>query len=257
MSDAGAGWHPDPAGRFEHRWWDGQGWTDQVSTAGVTQVDPQGHTVPEPDLSLLERPGLAVEFSGTGLERDGAWGLFAPDYTTRLGRVVIERGGLVAKAWYEVQDANQRPIIRVDQLSNVQAELQVRDHVAAEIGRLQIRGSNITLMAPVPDAPAGGLAAWGSAQVEGLTYAVVSGFAPGGQPTPTHAQIQNSAGQPVGIIRVFDEGGGRPSWFVLERDPEMPEPMRSLVVALIPALGWLTAETRLARAAARRRQRLD
>jgi hypothetical protein len=33
-------WHPDPAGRHELRWWDGQAWTDAVSDAGVQTSDP-------------------------------------------------------------------------------------------------------------------------------------------------------------------------------------------------------------------------
>ncbi|HWJ62254.1 MAG TPA: DUF2510 domain-containing protein [Acidimicrobiales bacterium] len=37
-----AGWYTDPAGRHEHRWWDGHRWTDAVSTAGVTATDPAG-----------------------------------------------------------------------------------------------------------------------------------------------------------------------------------------------------------------------
>ena len=35
-----AGWHPDPMGRAEQRYWDGTAWTDHVSTAGVPAVDP-------------------------------------------------------------------------------------------------------------------------------------------------------------------------------------------------------------------------
>ena len=35
-----AGWHPDPAGRHEYRYWDGQTWTDQVSDAGLVTTDP-------------------------------------------------------------------------------------------------------------------------------------------------------------------------------------------------------------------------
>lgn len=40
-------WHPDPLGRFDHRWWDGTKWTDQVSRGGQQQVDPLG-TAPGP-----------------------------------------------------------------------------------------------------------------------------------------------------------------------------------------------------------------
>lgn len=34
------GWFPDPAGRFDHRWWDGARWTDTVSRDGSTTTDP-------------------------------------------------------------------------------------------------------------------------------------------------------------------------------------------------------------------------
>ena len=35
-----AGWYPDPAGRFEHRWHDGQNWTANVATQGQQYQDP-------------------------------------------------------------------------------------------------------------------------------------------------------------------------------------------------------------------------
>lgn len=34
------GWHPDPSGRHQHRFWDGERWTDQVADAGTTGTDP-------------------------------------------------------------------------------------------------------------------------------------------------------------------------------------------------------------------------
>jgi hypothetical protein len=37
-----SGWHPDPAGRHELRYWDGSGWTDDVSDSGVAAKDPAG-----------------------------------------------------------------------------------------------------------------------------------------------------------------------------------------------------------------------
>jgi uncharacterized protein YxjI len=37
---APAGWHPDPQGRHELRYWDGSKWTDHVSDAGVAATDP-------------------------------------------------------------------------------------------------------------------------------------------------------------------------------------------------------------------------
>ena len=36
------GWHPDPTGRFNRRWWNGVIWTDQVA-------DPEGNQYKDPD----------------------------------------------------------------------------------------------------------------------------------------------------------------------------------------------------------------
>ncbi len=35
-----AAWHPDPTGRHEHRYWDGDRWTEHVADAGVATTDP-------------------------------------------------------------------------------------------------------------------------------------------------------------------------------------------------------------------------
>lgn len=35
-----AAWHADPTGRHEHRYWDGERWTDHVANAGVASTDP-------------------------------------------------------------------------------------------------------------------------------------------------------------------------------------------------------------------------
>lgn len=37
---APAGWNPDPMGRHQHRWWDGQQWTSAVADGGVSSEDP-------------------------------------------------------------------------------------------------------------------------------------------------------------------------------------------------------------------------
>lgn len=35
-----AAWHPDPTGRHEHRWWDGERWTEHVADGGQSSTDP-------------------------------------------------------------------------------------------------------------------------------------------------------------------------------------------------------------------------
>jgi len=34
------GWHPDPSGRWQVRWWDGSVWTDHVASGGRRATDP-------------------------------------------------------------------------------------------------------------------------------------------------------------------------------------------------------------------------
>src|SRR5690242_8387963 len=40
-----AGWHPDPTGRFESRYWDGSNWTSAVKRGEQVESDPE--SVPE------------------------------------------------------------------------------------------------------------------------------------------------------------------------------------------------------------------
>lgn len=40
MNAPAPGWHPDPTGRHQHRYWDGSRWTDDVADAGVASTDP-------------------------------------------------------------------------------------------------------------------------------------------------------------------------------------------------------------------------
>jgi hypothetical protein len=35
-----AAWHPDPSGAHDHRYWDGERWTEHVADAGVASIDP-------------------------------------------------------------------------------------------------------------------------------------------------------------------------------------------------------------------------
>lgn len=62
-------WYPDPMGRHEYRWFDGQQWTDQVSDHGRQSSDPipGPDAVPAADITrerfdyALERAGVAGE----------------------------------------------------------------------------------------------------------------------------------------------------------------------------------------------------
>lgn len=51
-------WEPDPTGRHQYRWWDGEQWTDQVADDGVQTVDPVSAN--EAGLPLESPPSVPV-----------------------------------------------------------------------------------------------------------------------------------------------------------------------------------------------------
>lgn len=71
MSDPGtqagqaAGWHSDPSGRHQLRYWDGQSWTDQVSDNGVSSTDAMA-AAPSPVRYGYPAPGGAYPLATAG-----------------------------------------------------------------------------------------------------------------------------------------------------------------------------------------------
>ncbi|MCH9732280.1 MAG: AIM24 family protein [Actinomycetia bacterium] len=56
MTGPGQGsWQPDPEGRYEYRWFDGQQWTDQVSQQGQVSQAPLGGAPPPQDSQMGQR----------------------------------------------------------------------------------------------------------------------------------------------------------------------------------------------------------
>ena len=57
MTGPGSGsWQPDPEGRYEYRWWDGQRWTDQISHRGQVSRAPMGGA-PAPQVHAQQQGG--------------------------------------------------------------------------------------------------------------------------------------------------------------------------------------------------------
>ncbi|WP_101525816.1 phospholipid scramblase-related protein [Nocardioides houyundeii] len=55
-----ADWHPDPFGRYQHRYWDGVEWTHHVSTQGRQEIDPPIHGSPTPAPNPSPAPSTRV-----------------------------------------------------------------------------------------------------------------------------------------------------------------------------------------------------
>jgi hypothetical protein len=74
-----AAWHPDPTGKHDHRWWDGERWTEHVADAGQASVDPLD-VAPSP-------PGGGDAGSGRGADATaGEGGLTGGPAGTDQGR---------------------------------------------------------------------------------------------------------------------------------------------------------------------------
>ena len=69
------GWHRDPHGRFEHRWHDGQIWTDAVATNGVPSFERTEPSEPPPTATPPERDGGQGDVAqGGGVQGGGVQG---------------------------------------------------------------------------------------------------------------------------------------------------------------------------------------
>ena len=64
MTDVPPGWHPDPRGRHQHRYWDGTQWTDHVADDGVTATDPVSRVQPPEPPAEDEPPPLRAQPAG-------------------------------------------------------------------------------------------------------------------------------------------------------------------------------------------------
>lgn len=73
MTEDLTGWHPDPTGRHEHRYFDGSSWTDHVSDGGNLSTDPvaaQAEAARPAEASRVDLPAITPELlaglSGAG-----------------------------------------------------------------------------------------------------------------------------------------------------------------------------------------------
>jgi hypothetical protein len=82
-------WHPDPTGRHDHRWWDGERWTEHVADAGQASVDPiEGGDQAGSDTPDAAEDGGAADTTAAGTaEHEGARGDEAS-----TGRVTADSG---------------------------------------------------------------------------------------------------------------------------------------------------------------------
>jgi uncharacterized protein YxjI len=115
-------WHPDPFRRHELRWWDGNRWTEHVSTSGTTQLDP---------------PTPAPEVPSTLEGQDT--GYFRKDNADRIREQVQQKAGAVA-AFAGGGSLFTEPILVVNQkakLIEINNEYAVFDQHGRQLGAVR------------------------------------------------------------------------------------------------------------------------
>ncbi|WP_454791357.1 AIM24 family protein [Mycolicibacterium lutetiense] len=81
------GWLPDPEGRYEYRWWDGQSWTDQVSHQGQAGRAPMGAAPrqPRPQQAQVQQAQAQPQGDGfSGISGDLVDGRFSEKEATPI-----------------------------------------------------------------------------------------------------------------------------------------------------------------------------
>ena len=211
MSTPAPGWHPDPFGRAALRWWDGARWTEHVSTAGRTAVDP----VPEPDRSVLTEAALVFEYDSP--QTGDGWLVW--DAAGRLvARVVGTTGSQgLGSMHHRLVDPAGLPLLVVDEGGPPRPGLHVGDPFGRPLGTVRGWGTNersrYDLLA--------GATPVGAVDMTTTAYTIDA--------TVTDAEdlqgpVLSKGSQPMGPFP-------HRSWLALTRDPDLRDPLRLLVVA--------------------------
>lgn len=62
-------WQPDPEGRYDYRWWDGQSWTDHVSHQGQAGTAPMGGAPAPQSQSQQQAPSPQASAQGAAADQ--------------------------------------------------------------------------------------------------------------------------------------------------------------------------------------------
>lgn len=91
MTIAASGWHVDPYGRFQYRYFDGQRWTEHVASHGQVGIDPAFAAVPAP-----RRPARKAHRGGSITAVVGALAVVAAAFMPWVRIWRVETNGIEA-----------------------------------------------------------------------------------------------------------------------------------------------------------------
>ncbi len=256
---APSGWHPDPFGRHEYRWWDGSRWTEQVASHGQQGTDPAvagpGSAVPVVNHSAQQiqhqvqaRAGVAPAAGGGGgtiftepvlvvnqkaklIEISAEYAIFNQE-GNQIGAVRQVGQSMIKKVVRVVSSLDQfmtHSFQVVDMAGNVQLALTRPAKLVKS--KVEIRDSQGTII--------------GLVQQENMVGKIRFGLMVGGQRIGSinaenwrawNFSIQDAGGNEVARITKTWEGLAKTLFttadnYVVQIHQALPEPMRSMVVA--------------------------
>ena len=109
-----ANWYQDPFGRGEHRYWDGQNWTEHIAANGRQSVDPPIANPPVPATNRADEGQRHRGMVDLGDDRDGIEALFKEQV------LVVKQKPKVfeVKAEYAIYDDAGHPLAAVHEVGH-------------------------------------------------------------------------------------------------------------------------------------------
>ncbi len=250
-----AGWYGDPFGRFEHRYWNGRDWTENVSRGGQTFLDPPTYDAQVPTVDRrTEKVVGDVARAGIQAPQTGGGTLF-----TEPVLVVNQKLKLIElNNEYGVYDGNGNQVAAVRQVGQTAARKVLRALTSLDQymthrlqivdmqGRLQLsltRPAKLVKSRVIVEDGSG--AEIGQIVQQNAIGKIRFGLEAGGQ---THGSInaenwrawnfaiKDATGREVARITKTWEGLAKTMFttadnYVVQIHEELAEPLRSLVVA--------------------------
>ena len=252
-----AGWYPDPFGRHELRYFDGGSWTEHVSSHGRAGIDPPvgGSAVP---VIGRDQAKVASDLGRAGVAPVAGGGVSGSILTESI-LIVNQKAKIIeVNNEYAIFDQNAQQIGAIRQVGQSAAKKAVRVLTSVDqflTHKLQIvdNGGNVILQVtrPAKFMKSRVIIANGYGQEIGqivqqnvfgkIRFSIEAGGQPMGSISAENWRawnfaIKNVHEQEVGRITKTFEGIAKTLFttadnYVVQIDPSLPEPMRSLVVA--------------------------
>jgi hypothetical protein len=208
-----AGWHPDPTGRHQHRYFDGTNWTDTVADDGRTSSDPV--TAPPQGLwshqltFVIQAPGVPP------------WPVLDSRGHT-VGWTHLPAGFTVGPKTYTVSDPTGRQVLSVTQKGALRSGgPRVLGAANQEMGTLHLTGITGLARIRLKMISAGSEIAALDATVNDLSAGT--------------AIVVDPAGAEVCRLLLAGDGAQQ-RWFGLRWAQTVSDPLHTIILGLVPAL---------------------